>query len=205
MRLRWSAAPDGLSHGEPHQRSGVSPSAHAPGDWPEGCSGPADAVPDGHPEDDAGHRDPGGRDGESKRLRMVADGSLLGHPISGGSSLSAVGDDQGAHHQQEGHAQDGRLEMEDAEAQRWARDLRAADCSQAGHPGPADQGSTGPGDGIQEVCSWEHRGRTCTSKDPARIKKYLNERQGEGGENLILERAGEVELPAAGGGSGLLS
>jgi hypothetical protein len=38
-----------------------------------------------------------------------------------------------------------------------------------------------------------------------RIKKYLNERQGEGGENLILERAGEVELPAGGGGSGLFS
>jgi hypothetical protein len=38
-----------------------------------------------------------------------------------------------------------------------------------------------------------------------RIKKYLLEMQREGGENLILERAGEVELPAAGGAHGLLS
>ncbi len=32
-----------------------------------------------------------------------------------------------------------------------------------------------------------------------RIKRYLNERQEAGEENPILKRAGEVELPAAGG------
>jgi hypothetical protein len=38
-----------------------------------------------------------------------------------------------------------------------------------------------------------------------RIKKYLSERQEAEEESLIMGRAGGVELPAAGGGPGLLS
>ncbi len=85
----------------------MSPGAHASSDLSDSRGGPADTVPGGNPED-AGHCDPGDRDSQSERLRMVADRSLLGHPISGGSGPSAVGDGQGAHQQQGGHVPDGR-------------------------------------------------------------------------------------------------
>jgi hypothetical protein len=131
MRLRWSAAPGGLGHREPHQCSGESPSSHAPGDWPDRRGGPVDAVPDGHPEDDAGHHDPGGRDNESKRLQLVADGRLwdtlfqvaaasLQWAMTKGHTISKTVAYKMA-------AEVTRLKMEDAEAQRRARDLQAAD------------------------------------------------------------------------------
>ncbi len=82
-------------HGEPHQRSRVPSGASVPGDWPNSHSGPADTVPGGNPEDDAGHHDQGDCDCEDKRLWMVADGSLLGHFISDSSGVGVVGNGQG--------------------------------------------------------------------------------------------------------------
>jgi hypothetical protein len=92
------AAPDELGHREPHQHSGMSPSTHVPGDWSVGRGGPADTAPDEHPEDGAEHRDPGDHNHESKELQMVADGSLLGRPITGGSGTCAMGDSQETRH-----------------------------------------------------------------------------------------------------------
>jgi hypothetical protein len=76
----------GPGHREPHRRSGVPSGADVMGDRFDGRGGPADTVPGGHPEDDVEHRDPGDRDCKDKGLRMVADGSLLGHPYSGSGS-----------------------------------------------------------------------------------------------------------------------
>ncbi len=64
-----------------------------PVDRPVGRVGPADTAPGEHPEDGAGHCNPGDRNSESEELRMVADGSLWGRPISGGSGTCAMGDD----------------------------------------------------------------------------------------------------------------
>ncbi len=81
----------------------MTPRTHIPGDRSVGCGGPADAAPDEHPEDGAGHHDPGDHNGESKELRMVADGSLLGRPITGGSGTCAMGDGQEARRWQGGY------------------------------------------------------------------------------------------------------
>jgi hypothetical protein len=100
----------------------VSPGNHVPGDQPVGRSGPADTAPDGHPEDGARYRDPGDHDSKSKELRVMADRSLLGRPILGGSGNCAMGDGQGnaigktASCQRPAEAV--RLQVEDAEAQR---------------------------------------------------------------------------------------
>ncbi len=53
-------------------------------------------VPGEHLEDAAGHCDQGNCDHEDQRLRMVADGGLLGHFFPGGSGTCAVSDGQGA-------------------------------------------------------------------------------------------------------------
>ncbi len=80
--------------------------------------GPADTAPDGYPEDDAGHRDLGDRNRESRKLQMVAYGSLLGHPISGGSGTCAMGDGQGAPPNCQVSAEVTCPKIEDAEAKR---------------------------------------------------------------------------------------
>ena len=46
----------------------------------------------------AEHRDPGDRNSESKELRMVADGSLLGPSVAEGRGACAVGGGQEACH-----------------------------------------------------------------------------------------------------------
>jgi hypothetical protein len=65
--------------------------------------GPADTTSDGHHEDDAGNRVLGNHNSESEELQTVADGSLLGPPITGGSGTCAMGDGQETRHKQGGH------------------------------------------------------------------------------------------------------
>ncbi len=76
--------------------SGVLPGTHVPGDRSVGGSGRADTVPDEHPEGNIVLLDPGNHNSKSMELWMVADGSLLGCPITGGSGTCAMGNGQEA-------------------------------------------------------------------------------------------------------------
>jgi hypothetical protein len=89
----------------------------APGDRPVGQGGPADFDPGEHPEDGAEHRVPGDRSGESKELRMVADGDSLGPSVAGGHGARAVDDGQETRQQpggRSGHGEQGGPRGEDS-------------------------------------------------------------------------------------------